>query len=150
MDNELVRLRVECRRRFQSPHERTMSELRLGIRADDRTAFREWQPVRLLLWRALKFNCGNEHEKVKSEGGIIGNRMPVGFGRKEALTLALHLELEEEPSPSQSAAVHFCTICFPIGCRKLGVVSISELLVQFLCKFFEQFVTTMMEYQRFH
>ena len=145
MDNELVRLRVELRCCFQSPHERTMSELRLGIRADDRPAFTEWQPVCLLLWGALKLNRGNEHEKVKSEGGIIGNRVPVGFGRKEAFTLALHLELEEEPAPSQSAAVHFCTIYFPIGCRKLGVIIIPELLVQFLCKFFEEFVTTMIE-----
>ena len=142
MDNELVRLWIERRRRFQSSHKRAMSELCLGIRADDRTAFAEWQPVCLLLWRALKFNRGDEHEKVKSKGGVVANRVPVGFRCKEALTLALHLKLEEEPPPSQSAAVHFCTIYFPIGCWELAVVGISELLVQFFCKFFEPFVTT--------
>jgi hypothetical protein len=145
MDNELVRLWIERRRRFQSSHERTMSELCLGISADDRTAFTEWQPVCLLLWRALKFNRGNEHEKVKSKGGIIADRVPIGFRHKEALTLALHLELKEEPTPTQSATVHFCTIYFSIGCWKLAVVSLAELLVQFLCKLFKQFVTTMID-----
>ncbi|SRR5258706_8314884 len=149
MDDELVRLWIKCRHRFQSSHERTMTELCLSISADDRTAFTKWQPVCLLLLRALKFDRGGEHGKVKPKGGIIGNRVPVGFGCEKALTLALHLELEEEPAPSQSAAVHFRTIDFPIGCRKLAVVGISKLLVQFLCKLFKQFVTTMVECQRF-
>ena len=106
-----------------------MTKLCLSISADDRTAFTKRQPVCLLLWRALKFDRGDEHKKVKPKGGIIGNRVPVSFGCKEALTLTLHLELEEEPTPSQSAAVHFRTINFPIGCRKLAIVCISKLLV---------------------
>lgn len=149
MDDELVRLRIKCRHRFQSSHERTVTELCLSIRANDRTAFTEWQPVCLLFWRALKFDRGGEHEKMKTKGGIIGNRVPVGFRCKKALTLALHLELEEEPTPSQSAAVHFRTIDFPIGCWKLTVVGISKLLVQFVRKLFEQFVTTMVGCQGF-
>jgi len=149
MDDELVCLRIERRCRFQSSHERTMSELCLSISANNHATFTQWEPICLLLRRALKFDRRDEHEKVKSKGRIVGNRVPVGFGLKEALALTLHLELKEEPTPSQSTAVHFCTIYFSIGCWKLAVVGFSKLLVQLFCKLFEQFVTTMIECQRF-
>ena len=79
MDNELIRPRIECRYRFQSSDERAMSKLCLSISADDRTAFTQWQPVCSLLRRALKFDRGNKHSKVKPERGAVGNCVPVGF-----------------------------------------------------------------------
>jgi hypothetical protein len=144
MDEELVRLRVERRRRFQSSDERTVSELCLSISSDDLATFTQWQPVSLLLRRALKSDRRNKHAKVKSKRGTVENCVPVCVERKDVFTFVLHLELEHEPTPSQSAAVHFRTIYFTIGCREFAVVVLSELLMQFRCKLLDQFMATVM------
>jgi hypothetical protein len=81
---------------------------------------------------------------MKSKRGAVEDRVPVGFERKDAFTLALHLELEHEPTPSQPATVHFRPIYFSVGCWEVAVIVLSKLLMQFRCEPFDQFVTTVM------